>query len=197
MNTRAHTVTPPPPHAPTQQAGKGRTGVVIAAYLLRSGQAASAGAALRTFGDQRTSDGKGVTIPSQIRFVHYFEQALLREAPPAVYRLRHVSGRQCVFAVLPFACDTHVNDSDSDTHVPWLPGPNLAVHARTRCRASLHHSFLLPYVHFVPHPNGVLPFTSLLRSGCTACRTLTSAVAATLSSTCAWASPASTSCTTG
>ena len=71
------------------KAGKGRTGLVIAAYLVYSGAASSTTEALRYFGAMRTHNGKGVTIPSQMRYVHYFEQSLKRDFPPAVYQLRH------------------------------------------------------------------------------------------------------------
>ena len=43
----------------------------IAAYLAWSGQCKNANQALAKFGNTRTSDGKGVTIPSQMRYVHY------------------------------------------------------------------------------------------------------------------------------
>jgi len=72
------------------KAGKGRTGLIISAYLVHAGIAPNTTAALRMFGDVRTHDGKGVTIPSQMRYVHYYEASLKGNFPPAVYHLRHV-----------------------------------------------------------------------------------------------------------
>ena len=54
------------------KAGKGRTGTIIAAYLAHCGLAPSADDALTQFGTARTMNGKGVTIPSQQRFVRYY-----------------------------------------------------------------------------------------------------------------------------
>lgn len=67
------------------KAGKGRTGTMIACLLLYLNEFRTAEDALRWFGYCRTSNGKGVTIPSQARYVHYFEQLLLRRqlAPSA------------------------------------------------------------------------------------------------------------------
>lgn len=64
------------------KAGKGRTGTMLAAYLLWSGACATAAEALDYFGRERTTNGKGVTIPSQRRYVHYFERYLRDYAAP-------------------------------------------------------------------------------------------------------------------
>lgn len=58
------------------KAGKGRTGLVICCYLMFCGCVRTAEEALQVFGDRRTKDGKGVQIPSQKRYIKYFEQLL-------------------------------------------------------------------------------------------------------------------------
>lgn len=60
------------------KAGKGRTGIMVSCLLfyMYSARFASANAAMDYFDTQRTSDGAGLTIPSQRRYVKYFEQVL-------------------------------------------------------------------------------------------------------------------------
>ena len=72
-------------------AGKGRTGTVLAAYMLYAGIHGTAREALDAFATARNT---GVTMPSQRRYVEYFAQALsqwrahgaLAESPPMLLR---------------------------------------------------------------------------------------------------------------
>jgi phosphatidylinositol-3,4,5-trisphosphate 3-phosphatase/dual-specificity protein phosphatase PTEN len=58
------------------KAGKGRTGLVISSFLLHTKKCRTAREALEIFGTRRTFNGKGVTIPSQIRYVHHYEKVV-------------------------------------------------------------------------------------------------------------------------
>eukprot|EP01100_Stratorugosa_tubuloviscum_P010511 TRINITY_DN451_c0_g1_i2.p1 TRINITY_DN451_c0_g1~~TRINITY_DN451_c0_g1_i2.p1 ORF type:complete len:591 (-),score=205.25 TRINITY_DN451_c0_g1_i2:53-1825(-) len=71
--------------------GKGRTGTVISCYLLySSNKFADPKAALDYFGKKRSKKNKGVTQPSQKRYVHYFFEILQNELCPYARPLKLV-----------------------------------------------------------------------------------------------------------
>lgn len=59
-------------------AGKGRTGTLISCFLIYSGLADNAKDAISYYGWKRFKHGKGVTQPSQVRYVYYFEKVYKR-----------------------------------------------------------------------------------------------------------------------
>lgn len=91
------------------KAGKGRTGVMVCAYLVHLGYCidlegkrlpiSGAHRALQYYGARRTSDGKGVTIQSQRRYIYYYDELVKRqlEYRPRQLKLAKVLLTNCVW----------------------------------------------------------------------------------------------------
>ncbi|KAF9171599.1 hypothetical protein BGX20_007279 [Mortierella sp. AD010] len=79
------------------KAGKGRTGVMICSFLVHCG--ATAEEAIKLYAEKRTLDGCGVTIPSQIRYIQYYEQFL--ESRTLNYDPRLLSLHEIVIDTIP------------------------------------------------------------------------------------------------
>ena len=58
------------------KAGKGRTGTMICAYLLFTGVALNSVKAFEMYGTRRSKEKRGVTVPSQRRYIQHFETYL-------------------------------------------------------------------------------------------------------------------------
>ena len=71
--------------------GKGRTGVVIVCWLMYSALFPDIGDAAKHFAAKRSATAKGVTQPSQVRYLTYFSNTLLLGHRPPCQRYRLVS----------------------------------------------------------------------------------------------------------
>jgi hypothetical protein len=68
------------------KAGKGRTGVMICSYLIFSNLCNTSEKAFRYYARIRTKDNTGVTIPSQQRYIRYFQSFLEANfCPPFIF----------------------------------------------------------------------------------------------------------------
>ncbi|GAA5814673.1 hypothetical protein MFLAVUS_008172 [Mucor flavus] len=83
------------------KAGKGRTGTVIAALLLHLGMADDAVTAMEIYGKERTDNSKGVTIPSQRRYVEYYHYMLRNRALYEENKDKSVQLKQIVLRAIP------------------------------------------------------------------------------------------------
>lgn len=109
------------------KAGKGRTGLMIAAYLQYAGICKSADEALAFFADKRTLDGKGVTIPSQKRFVGYFGEFLslyMQKDNPFPEHARPITLSGIRMCTVPHfdsdgGCDPYFTVQDATGHVHY------------------------------------------------------------------------------
>ncbi|KAJ6247133.1 phosphatase with homology to tensin [Anaeramoeba flamelloides] len=74
------------------KAGKGRSGVMACCLMIYLGIVSTARESLDFYGNQRTKNGKGVTIPSQRRYVGYFEKIHKNGLkPPYVAKLQAIT----------------------------------------------------------------------------------------------------------
>lgn len=89
------------------KAGKGRTGLMISAWMLFSKEWTRADDALTFYAAMRTYNKKGVTIPSQIRYVYYFEESLQH---PLQYQPKSLLLNRITFHTLPK--DAHIPDTN-------------------------------------------------------------------------------------
>ncbi|KAI8887301.1 phosphatases II [Backusella circina FSU 941] len=85
------------------KAGKGRTGTVICALLLYMHNAKDANEAIAIYGKERTHDMRGVTIPSQLRYIHYFDTMMKHPDIYQVQKQRSIILTDIIIHTIPYS----------------------------------------------------------------------------------------------
>ncbi|KYQ89772.1 protein tyrosine phosphatase [Tieghemostelium lacteum] len=94
------------------KAGKGRTGLMICCWLLYCGWWQQTEDSLKYYAALRTYNQKGVTIPSQIRYVHYFGKSIREKIQ---YSQKPVLIKKILLKPLPK--ETNLSDVSFTIHV--------------------------------------------------------------------------------
>ena len=121
------------------KAGKGRTGMMISALMVYMGEVPGAAEALDLFGRMRTANEKGVTIPSQQRYVRYTERLVNASLPspllstPPLYTLQRVT----LLHPPDFAVDPKTTFTLELVHRQARPPPEATLHEDAERRTSV------------------------------------------------------------
>eukprot|EP00045_Choanoeca_perplexa_P001964 m.22441 g.22441 ORF g.22441 m.22441 type:complete len:645 (+) comp11253_c0_seq1:163-2097(+) len=126
------------------KAGKGRTGVIIVCYLMYSEACSDADAAMTLFGTSRTYNGKGVTIPSQRRYIRYYQTILQNGGdipPPQPIQLEALTIHTIPNYDLSGGCQPflRIYQDGITRYSSKLPDGNVASYKRTH-----HQTILIP-----------------------------------------------------
>ncbi|GAQ79654.1 Phosphoinositide 3-Phosphatase [Klebsormidium nitens] len=141
------------------KAGKSRTGLMICCLLLYLKLFDSADEAIKFYNSKRCTDNLGLTLPSQIRYVHYFESILRNggDTPaPEARILRGIRLHKCPYWIRPaisvldhdgviFSTKKHPRTKDLATDDLWHKAPRKGVMVFAlpgeRCVADLSGDF--------------------------------------------------------
>jgi hypothetical protein len=117
------------------KAGKGRTGVMACCLLLALDPAflQSADTVMQYYGEKRTKDGNGLTVPSQRRSVEYYARLLTEYDGEVPAMLPTISIRSIKFVAMPKKWSLHkvlllVGESEEPVYVGHVREPSKDLH---------------------------------------------------------------------
>lgn len=103
------------------KAGKGRSGTIACAWMLHSRLFESADSAINYFSRMRMVEGPGISLPSQIRYVHYMETIGNHGLPPERTATLHALEFEPVL-LKKGSLFVSIQSSNSDTNLIEIPG---------------------------------------------------------------------------